>query len=227
MRNHLGFGIVLAAASLAVSVDVAYGQSRGGGAAVNANNVGAAVNTAVTGSPAMPGQTGGIGGNAAVPGNVPVPGMAGTMADPSGVTGAAPANAATPGVMQGTYPGSATGVTPGYTSRIMPGMQGYNAVNPMATTMAPSYYYAGTAGMPAATYGTQTGPYVVQRRGLFGRRNRVVYPASPYGYSTYGTTPGGYSPYQATTYYTRPNVYTYGSPVYTTPGVYGNGAYPY
>lgn len=294
MRKHLGFGVVLALASLNASVGAAYGQTRGAGAAANANNIGAAVNTAVTGSPTMPGQAGGVGANTAVPGNVQIPGTAGNVANQLGVTGANPANAAAPGigqgtypgtatgattgytnrlapynaqapgtagnvgnqanqmgttgtnpanaaapgVVQGTYPGTATGATPGYTSRVMPGMEGYNSVNPMATTMAPSYYYAGTAGMPYATYNTPgyvtpgtysttTGPYVVQRRGLFGRRNRVAYPASPYGYTTYGTTPSGYTTYGTTTYSTTPGTYSYGSPMYTTPGRYSYGTYPY
>jgi hypothetical protein len=133
----------------------------------------------------------------------------------------------TAGPQQGVYPGTATGATPGYTSRGMPGMAGYNAVNPMATTLAPGYNYAGTAGMPYAT-GTTTGnspaygapgyytmqpqTYPVrQRRGLFGfwRRNRVAYPASPSGAMTYGTTPSGYATYGTTTYYSTPATYTY------------------
>jgi len=145
-----------------------------------------------------------------------------------------------PTAAQGIYPGTATAATPGYTNRVMPGMGGYNSVNPMATTMAPGYYYAGTAGMPYATYnqgysgtspygygpttaypGTYMSPgynatgYTVQRRGLFGRRNRIVYPASPYRYSTYGTTTysnyPGTSGYGTTTYYSAPTTYTYGT----------------
>lgn len=155
---------------------------------------------------------------------------------------------------QGIYPGPATGATPGYTSRVMPGMGGYNGVNPMGTTMAPGYYYAGTAGMPYATYnsqgtngggmpyqygattayprsyitpgynGTQIQGYTYQRRGLFGRRNRIVYPAnspgnaygsysaSPNGYSTYGAAPSGYNTaYGTTTYYSSPGSYSYGT----------------
>jgi len=138
----------------------------------------------------------------------------------------------------GTYPGTSTAATPGYTNRVMPGMAGYNAVNPMPTTMAPGYYYADTAGMPYATYNNQGagnspygyGPttaypstyapgtyvggapgYVVQRRGLFGRRSRVAYPAGTYGYSGYGTSPSGYSTYGTTTYSTTPGTYTYGA----------------
>jgi hypothetical protein len=201
----------------------------------------------------------------AAPGKYQVPGTAGNVMNRAGVTGTSPANTATgtaapgtpymvnpaqgnyatnaasnaaPGMQQGTYPGTATGATPGYTGRVMPGMTGYNTVNPMGTTMAPGYYYAGTAGMPYATYNTpgyvtpgsystQTGPYVVQRRGLFGRRNRIVYPASPYGYTTYGTNPSGYTTYGTTTYYTTPGAYTYGNRTYTTTGGFTYGGYPY
>jgi hypothetical protein len=139
-----------------------------------------------------------------------------------------------PGFQQGTYPAAAnTAASPGYTGRVMPGMAGYNSVNPMGTTMAPGYYYAGTAGMPYATgattgyssmyvapgyYSTQPQTYTVQqRRGLFGglfrRRNRVVYSSGPYG-TTYGTAPSGYTTtsgyYPATTpgtYYYTPSPY--------------------
>jgi hypothetical protein len=117
----------------------------------------------------------------------------------------------------------------------MPGMTGYNSVNPMGTTMAPGYYYAGTAGTPYTTstpaYGTNgystAQPYMVQRRGLFGRRNRIVYPASPYGATTYQTAPSAYTTYGTTTYSTTPGVYNYGNSNYTTPGTYRYGAYPY
>lgn len=164
-------------------------------------------------------------------------------------------NAYAPGVQQGNYPGTATAATPGYTSRVMPGMNGYNSVNPMATTMAPGYYYAGTAGMPYATYNTPnyssygttgynaapTQGYVVQRRGLFGRRNRVVYPSSPYGSNAYGSYPSGYSNYGTTTYYSTPGssnygtttyystpgTYTYGNQMYSAPGSYSYSTYPY
>ena len=202
------------------------------------------------------------------PGNPQVPGTAGSVLNQAGVTGTSPANpapatmapgttytpgvtnamqgnyavnpatSAVPGFQQGTYPGTVTGAAPGYVSRVMPGMSGYNSVNPMATTMAPGYYYAGTAGMPSTTYsspgyitpgyhGTQTGPYVVQRRGLFGRRNRIVYPSSPYGYTTYGTNPSGYTTYGTTTYYTTPGAYTYGTTTYSTPVRYSYGAFRY
>jgi hypothetical protein len=202
------------------------------------------------------------------PGNYQAPGTAGSVLNQAGVTGTSPSNpapgtmapgttytpgatnamqgsyaanpatGAVPGVQPGTYPGTTTGAAPGYVSRVMPGMSGYNSVNPMATTMAPGYYYAGTAGMPSTTYnspgyvtpgyyGTQTGPYVVQRRGLFGRRNRIVYPASPYGYTTYGANPSGYTTYGTTTYYTTPGAYTYGTTMYSTPVRYSYGAYPY
>ncbi|MHB1562294.1 MAG: hypothetical protein ACYC61_33045, partial [Isosphaeraceae bacterium] len=114
-----------------------------------------------------------------------------------------------PGAQEGvTQSSQMTSATPGYTNRVMPGMAGYNSINPMATTMAPGYYYAGTAGMPYAT-GASTGysntyvapnyytpGYVAQpRRGLFGmrRRNRVVYTTSPYGTNYYGNTTYGYN----------------------------------
>jgi hypothetical protein len=185
----------------------------------------------------------GVGNNA--PGNA---NPTGTNPMPPGTPGewnyrAYPAvsNAYSSGVQQGNYPGTATAATPGYTSRVMPGMNGYNAVNPMATTMAPGYYYADTAGMPYATsntptyspYGTTgyyTAPtqgYVVQRRGLFGRRNRVVYSGSPYGTNAYGSYPSGYTNYGTTTYYTTPGTYNYGTTTYSTvPGGYSYGAYP-
>jgi hypothetical protein len=65
---------------------------------------------------------------------------------------------AVPGLQQGAYyPGTAPSATPGYAGRVMPGMVGYDSVNPMGTTMAPGYYYAGTAGMPYATYNNTPG----------------------------------------------------------------------
>jgi hypothetical protein len=246
MRNSLGIGVVLAAAYLTAAAGATYGQGRGTAAAPN-NIEREAINTAVQGTTAAPDPTAGVGANTVAPGNPQVPGTAGNVLNQAGVTGTSPANTvpgtvnpgttyapgianpvqgnyatnppnyAAPGVQQG-YVGSATGATPGYAGRDMPGMAGYNSVNPMGTTMAPGYYYAGTAGMPYATYntpgsvtpgyyGTQTSPYVVQRRGLFGRRNRVVYPASPYGTTTYGTSPSGYTTYGTTTYYTTPGTY--------------------
>jgi hypothetical protein len=102
----------------------------------------------------------------------------------------------------------------------MPNM-GYNAVNPMGTTMAPGTYYQGAgfgpSGVPATRYSsmyvtpsyysTPTQTYMTRpRRGLFGglfrRGNRQVYSTSPYTY-TYATTPGTY------TYGTAPGTYTY------------------
>jgi hypothetical protein len=177
-----------------------------------------------------------------VPGNTPqVPGTAGTVLNQSGVMPTNPASTVpgtvnpaaantttysssyyAPGAQQGVNTGAGTVATPGYTSQTMPGIAGYNSVNPMGTTMVPGNYYTGTAGTPYTTgattgyssmyvtpgyYTAQPQTYQVQqRRGLFGgmfrRRNRVVYPASPYGYTTTGyttyTTPGTY------TYYTSP-----------------------
>jgi hypothetical protein len=137
-------------------------------------------------------------------------------------------NYANANYQQGAYPSTATASNPGYTGRDMPGMAGYNNVNPMGTTMAPSYYYAGTAGMPYATYpnagyasgtaypGYTTTTYqnysVRPRRGLFGRRGRVVYPATPSGYTMYSngySYPYGYSSYGTTTYYSTPGAYPY------------------
>jgi hypothetical protein len=137
-----------------------------------------------------------------------------------------PSNASGAGYQQGGYQGTATAATPGYTGRTMPGMAGYNNVNPMGTTMVPPYYYAGTAGMPYPTYsnpgynagytnpGYTTTTYqsynVRPRRGLFGRRNRVAYPATPYGYNMYSngySSPYGYSSYGTTTYHSTPGAY--------------------
>ncbi len=206
------------------------------------------LNNNATPAPAVPGPTtptipGPTTAGVAAPGAVTTtpantyqtPGMTGAALNPAGTTTAYPgtttnysANYAQPG----SYPGTYTGATPGYTGRTMPGMVGYNSVNPMGTTMAPPYYYAGSAGMPYATYSNpgyasgyaypaytnttyQTYP-VRQRRGLFGfgRRNRVVYPASPYGYNTYSNganSPYGYSTYGTTTYYSTPGSYSYGT----------------
>jgi hypothetical protein len=141
-----------------------------------------------------------------------VPGTMGTMVNPAGTPVVNPANTTTyssnyyaPGTQQPVYTQPGSMVTPGYTNRVMPGMAGYNTVNPMPTTMTPGSYYAGTAGTPYTTTGyspmyyTNAGNYttqpqyypVRQRRGLFGglfqRRNRVVYPASPYT-TTYAPT---------------------------------------
>jgi len=208
-----------------------------------AGATGASPATAAPGATATPGQSAGVGANTRAPGNVQAPGTAGTALNQAGVTGTTPATAA-PGTVNpgttympvvavpagGTYPGTATAATPGYTGRVMPGMTGYNSVNPMSTTMAPGYYYAGTAGTPYATYSTpryttpgnySTQPYVVQRRGLFGRRNRIVYPASPYGYTTYSNAPSGYTTYGTTTYYSTPGAYSYG-PTYASPRTYTN-----
>jgi hypothetical protein len=168
------------------------------------------------------------------PNTYQAPGTAGSVINPAGTTTTYPPNPAVtypqgtrivpgttyssnyyaPGAQQGVYPATGTAATPGYTGQVMPGMAGYNSVNPMGTTMAPGYYYAGTAGMPYATsptrgyssmyvtpgyYNTQPQTYTVQqRRGLFGgmfrRRNRVVYTTSPYGTNYYyGTSPYGYT----------------------------------
>jgi hypothetical protein len=164
-----------------------------------------------------------------------VPGMTGTQVNPAGMTTTYPGTTTTYSssyYQAGTIPGTYTGATPGYTNRIMPGMAGYNSVNPMATTMAPGYYYAGTAGMPSAA-GTTTGyapaygnaglfnrPFgntMPQRRGLFGglfrRRNRVAYPATTFT-SPFGMSPSGYSGYTTTTYTTAPGTYYYGTSPY-------------
>ncbi len=153
-----------------------------------------------------------------------------------------------PGAQEGVAPSSAiTAATPGYTNRVMPGMAGYNSVNPMATTMAPGYYYAGTAGLPYAT-GASTGysttyvapnyytqGYVPQsRRGLFGlrRRNRVVYTTSPYGTNYYSNTTYGYN--NGMTYnngygngWSSPGYNTTGYTTVTTPGSYYYTTAPY
>jgi hypothetical protein len=295
MRKILGFGVVLAVASLTGTVGVTYGQTGTGNVtttpgslitapansvqaandAAAANRAGAlnraaAAEAAVTGQPTTPAPNPAGTMTTTTPGNTyQAPGTTGTVVNPAGAGGVQtyPGNVApgtintgtgyqtgatypgapntttyssnyyAPGVQAGTYPGPSTGATPGYTNRVMPGMAGYNAVNPMATTMAPGYYYAGTGGMPYATYNTpgyssmyvtpgyyptQVQNYTVRpRRGLFGRRNRVVYPASPYGttygsspygYNTYGSTtysPYGYSTNSTTTYSTVPGTYTY------------------
>jgi hypothetical protein len=282
MRKILGFGVVLAVASLTGTAGVTYGQTGTGnvpstpgslitapGNSVQAANDAAAANragalnraaaaeAAVTGQPTTP-ATNPAGTTSMTPGNTyQAPGTTGTVVNPAGAGGVqaypgatTPGAAGTttyssnyyaPGAQAGAYPGPSTGATPGYTSRVMPGMAGYNAVNPMATTMAPSYYYAGTGGMPYATYNTpgyssmygtpgyyntQGRSYTFQpRRGLFGRRNRVVYPASPYGTTTY--SPYGYSPYANTTY--SPYGYsTYSTTTYSTvPGTYTYRTSPY
>jgi hypothetical protein len=129
-----------------------------------------------------------------------------------------------PGAQQGVNPASTTGVTPGYTNSMRPGVAGYNSVNPMATTMTPGSFYPGTTGTTYATgattgyssmyvtpgyYTTQPQTYTVQQRrgllgGMFRRRNRVAYPASPYVTSPYGYTTTGYTTATApvTYYYT-------------------------
>jgi len=219
------------------------------------NQAGVTGTTTTPGAAATPAPSTGIGAATGAP-NYQVPGTAGTVLNQAGVTGtttapaapgtvnagtayapnattsAYPSTTGAPGMMQGTYPASVTAATPGYVGRTMPGMAGYNNVNPMGTTMAPGYYYAGTAGTPYTTYNTpgygntgyySTQPYAVQRRGLFGRRNRITYPASPYGYTTYQSAPSAYTTYGTTTYYTTPGVYSYGNSTYTTPGVYRYG----
>lgn len=228
MRNNVRLGVVLAAAYLTGTAGLAYGQAAG-------RNTGAATGTSIaTGvgnaagvqaAPAVPVQTPSTGTLVTTPANVAQPAIGAPGATQyNAATGAPTAAGMVPGqsVVNQT-PGSAgTGaLTPGYTNRAMPGMTGYNSVNPMATTMAPGYYYAGTAGMPYATRGynsmyvtpgnyyvTQPGTYPVRQRrgllgGLFRRRNRVAYPAT-----TYGTTPYGYTTYGTTTY-TAPTTYTY------------------
>lgn len=152
-----------------------------------------------------------------------------------------------PGAQEGVSPSSAiTAATPGYTNRVMPGMAGYNSVNPMATTMAPGYYYAGTAGLPYGTsastgYSTtyvapnyDTQGYVVRpRRGLFGmrRRNRVVYTTSPYGTNSYGNTTYGYNNGMTSNGYgngwSSPGYNTTGYTTVTTPGSYYYTTAPY
>jgi hypothetical protein len=259
MRKFLGIGVVLSAASLTGSLGVANAQTGAAGQAgrgttsvgrpqtPSPNNLeqqaveAAGVNNTAGSANAAPGQaTGAVPGQPA--GGMPAPGTtttppANTSQAPT-MTGTAPnpagAAAGSPGTVTNNAPnlyqaGTYTGATPGYTNRTMPNMAGYNSVNPMATTMAPGYYYAGTAGMPYATYsnpgyssgyvypGYNTTTYqtynVRPRRGLFGRRNRVAYPVSPYGYNTYSngySSPYGYSSYATTTYYSAPGGYGYG-----------------
>ncbi len=235
-----------------------------GPATVPGGVMGAGTTTAIPGSVVSPSETAVQGGNTTVPGGFkspvesrgvsnqpasmsPVIGNGNVVPPPASGNGAGMNHAAvgtpgqtyTPGLAnQGIYPGTSTAATPGYAGRLMPGMETYNAVNPMGTTMTPGYYYAGTAGLPYATYnapgysGYNAMPYAYgattaypttymvprytpTRRGLFGRRNRVVYPASPYGgyNSSYGSYPSGYT--------------TYGNTTYTTPGSYTAGPYPY
>jgi hypothetical protein len=85
---------------------------------------------------------------------------------------------------------------------------------------ARSYGYSSMYVAPGTTYGAAP-TYMPARRGLFGglfgRRNRQVYTAGPYG-TTYGTMP-----YGTTTYGAAP--YTYGSGM--TTGSYTYGAAPY
>jgi hypothetical protein len=276
MRKSFGFGVVLTAACLGGTSDTAYGQA--GGPATVGGRLGTTTSSSLVTAPNNleqkaneQAQANGTPAAAGQPGNANMaPGMTGNMATQPNVPSTNPGATYTPGLAnpgewnyrsnapntnaaraaQGIYPGTATAATPGYTSREMPGMGGYNGVNPMGTTMAPSYYYAGTAGMPYATYNspgmygaggapspygattaypnsyitpgynaTQVQGYTYQRRGLFGRRNRVVYPANTYGATTYGTYPGttyraypsGYTTYSTTTYYPNSGSYTYGS----------------
>jgi hypothetical protein len=227
------------------------GTGIGGAPASAANNVEQQVTNAAGTNATVPGQVvttpptaGGV--TTMPPNTYQAPGTTGNVVNPAGGApvypgtttpgtinpAAAPtttysSNYYAPGAQQGVYPGTGTAVTPGYTNSVMPGMAGYNSVNPMATTMAPGYYYAGTAGMPYAagaptryssmyvTPGYSTAPQtytVQQRRGLFGgmfrRRNRVAYPAT-----TYGTAPYGYTTYGTTTY-TAPGTYTYSTSPY-------------
>jgi hypothetical protein len=211
MRKILGFGVVLAVASLTGTARVAYGQPGTGNIATTpgslvtapgnseqaandaaAANWASALNRAAAANAAGPAQTAPApsvpgGTTTTTPANTyQAPGMTGTTVNPAGrgavrtypgnttrgignaVTGyqagtpypgaanmtTYSSNYSAPGYQAGTYPGPSTGATPGYTNRVMPGMAGYNDINPMATTMAPGYYYAGTGGMPYATYNT-------------------------------------------------------------------------
>jgi hypothetical protein len=177
MRKILGFGIVLAVASLTGTARIAYGQPGTGAVRTYPGNTTTGIGNAVTG----------------YQGVAPYPGAVNRTTYSS--------NDSAPGYQAGTYPGPSTGATPGYTSRVMPGMAGYNDINPMATTMAPGYYYAGTGGMPYATYNTPG------YSSMYG--SGYPYPGSASGYG-YGV------PYDATAYAAPGAGVTY-SPAYVAP----------
>jgi hypothetical protein len=88
--------------------------------------------------------------------------------------------------------------------------------------VAPGSGYSSTYVAPGTGYGYTTAAptYMPARRGLFGglfgRRNRQVYTAGPYG-TMYGTSPSGY------TYGAAP----YSSGTMMTPGTYTSGTAPY
>jgi len=177
MRKILGFGVVLAVASLTGTARVAYGQPGTGAVPTYPGNTTTGIGNAVTGYQA----------------GTPYPGAANMTTYSS--------NYSAPGYQAGTYPGPSTGATPGYTNRVMPGMAGYNDINPMATTMAPGYYYAGTGGMPYATYNTP------------GYSSMYGY---GYPYSGYASGSGYGVPYYATGY-PGPSVEVTYNPAYAAP----------
>lgn len=218
MRNFLKNTLAFTAAALLATSGIAYGQA--GGSATVSGGLGTTENGSLATAPTNLEQKA---NEQAEANNTPA------------------ANKATPGINTAA-PGA---VTPGYTNRVMPGMVGYNSVNPMSTTMAPSYYYARSAGLPYATYNssvynnaggapmtygaTTAYPSTVmspgynatiqpqyRRRGLFGRRNRVFYRSTPYRYY-YDTPYNGYSTYGTTGYYSGPGAVGYR-------GTYGYGS---
>jgi hypothetical protein len=187
MRKILEFGVVLAVASLTGTAPVAYGQPGTGAVRTYPGNTTTGIGNAVTGYQA----------------GTPYPGAANLTTYST--------NDSAPGYQAGTYPGPGTGATPGYTNRVMPGMAGYNDINPMATTMAPGYYYAGTGGMPYATYNTPG------YSSMYGNGYPYSGSASGYGYGV---------PYYATAY-PGPSVgVTYGPPYVAPAGSAANAVMP-
>jgi hypothetical protein len=143
----------------------------------------------------------------------PTPGMTGSVANPAGTVTTYPGTApySSNSYQAGTYPRTYMGATPAYTNQVM---QGYTAVNPMATAMPPGSY-AGTAGTPNATlytpgypspYGT-TGYYNTQPYGNVVQQRGFGYPYSYPGTPTYSS-----NDYQGGTY---PRTYMRAIPAFT------------
>jgi len=99
------------------------------------------------------------------------------------------------------------------------GMQSGMANPGYSTYPGGNYVYSSRYAAPGSGYGYSTAaPTSMPARrglfgGLFGRRNRMAYGTSPYGY-TYGSAPYGYTtggvPYSSG-YVSTPGSYTYGT----------------
>jgi hypothetical protein len=196
MRRMMGFGVVLAVASLTGTASVAYGQPGTGNIVTTPGSL------------------------------VTAPGNSEQAANQAGTPYPRTATYSSNAYPVGIYPRTYMGATPAYTNQIMQGYTAVNPMaiamprGSSAGTPYTTYYTPGYASsyVTPGYYNTQVQPYAAgPRRDLFGfgRPNRVANPASPYG-SGYGTSPYGYSPYYGNTTYSPYGYRTYSTTIDST-----------